>query len=510
VSLADLLFEGFGRRTDGTDDLVTAGSVTRPRAWVQAAALDVAEQLGSNLVEPGQVVAVRLPSSPELVAALFGVWQAGCVYLPINPRLTETEVARTFEQVRPAAIIDDIDALGGIRPVESDQEPARHDPDIALIQFTSGTTGRPKAVLLSHSGVQELLDGVIGSLKSSSTRSANSRSAGDTPMPNLIPVSLSLWAGIYNVLFALRVGAAVVILDPFTPRAFAEVVARFAIRSTVLPPAAMTMLCDDPEITDLSPLRYVRSITAPLSPIQARRFRDQFGISVLNGYGQTEIGGEIVGWSAADSRQWGDTKLGSVGRPHEGVTVRAVDEHGHDVGADPSGQPATGELWVKTPALSAGYADGADLGERLTPDGWFRTGDLGRVDEDGFVWIEGRVSDMINRGGLKVSPDEVAEVIRLDPAVTDVAVVGVPDDRLGQVPWAFVVGAPGAADGGSDAATTARLDGLCRAHLAPYKVPVRFETVAELPRNQIGKVLTAELVQRAGAGGAADAAPSTP
>ena len=107
---------------------------------------------------------------------------------------------------------------------------------------------------------------------------------------------------------------------------------------------------------------------------------------------------------------------------------------------------ATGELQVRTPALSAGYADGTDLGDRLTDDGWFRTGDVGHVDDDGFVWIDGRLSDMINRGGLKVFPAEVEEVLRLSPDVADVAVVGVPDDRLGEVPWAFVVRRDGAPD----------------------------------------------------------------
>ncbi len=120
---------------------------------------------------------------------------------------------------------------------------------------------------------------------------------------------------------------------------------------------------------------------------------------MLNSYGQTEIGGEIVGWNAADSRAHGETKLGSVGRPHDGVSLRVVDDDGADV---PAGEP--GELWVLTPALSAGYADGADLSDRLSADGWFRTGDFARIDADGFVWIEGRVSSMINRGGLKVVP----------------------------------------------------------------------------------------------------------
>jgi acyl-CoA synthetase (AMP-forming)/AMP-acid ligase II len=215
------------------------------------------------------------------------------------------------------------------------------------------------------------------------------------------------------------------------------------------------------------------AMLAELSPLQARRFRDRFGISVLNSYGQTEIGGEIVGWNAADSRDHGDDKLGSVGRPHAGVELRI---------GDPTAD-GSGELQVRTRALGAGYADGTDLGDRLTHDGWFRTGDIARIDTEGFVWIEGRVSDMINRGGLKVYPAEVEEVLRTSPAVADAAVVGAPDDRLGEVPVAFVVPAPGVApssDGLSD---------YCRAHLAPYKVPVRFEVIDALPRNEVGKVL---------------------
>jgi acyl-CoA synthetase (AMP-forming)/AMP-acid ligase II len=190
-----------------------------------------------------------------------------------------------------------------------------------------------------------------------------------------------------------------------------------------------------------------------------------------------------------------------VGRPHVGVELRTVEvvEGGPDgvaavVGVDVAPGEA-GELWVRTPAMSAGYADGGDLADRLSADGWFRTGDVGRIDADGFVWIEGRVSSMINRGGLKVFPAEVEEVLRLDPSVADVAVVGVPDERLGEVPWAFVVPArAGAGAGGLDDAV---LDARCREHLAPYKVPVRFEPVDELPRNEVGKVLNRDLIERA-------------
>ena len=151
-----------------------------------------------------------------------------------------------------------------------------------------------------------------------------------------------------------------------------------------------------------------------------------------------------------------------------------------------------GEICVQTPALMSGFADGSDISERMI-DGWFRTGDIGRVDPEGFLWIEGRVSDMINRGGLKVFPEEVAEVIRLSPDVAECAVAGIPDDRLGEVPWAFVVMRPGVER--DEAELTAALTELCREHLAPYKVPARFVPLDALPRNEVGKILLRELVR---------------
>jgi long-chain acyl-CoA synthetase len=487
TGLADLLFGG---DDDEAGPLVHGPDGARTLGEVRAAATALADVLGELGVEPGAPVGVMLPNA-DVVGALFGVWRARAVYVPLNPRLGEADLAHVLQAVEPAVVVTTSEhaARFGERPVlVVDPGPGagvrraagsaggasggrRFDEDVALVQFTSGTTGRPKPVLLRHSGVRTLLENVIATLRGARSGEAKA------PMPNLVPVSLSLWAGIYQVLFARLVGAPVVVMDAFEPRAFAALVERFGIRSTVLPPAAMAMLSDDAGVTSLAPLRYVRSITAPLSPLQARRFRDRFGIAVLNCYGQTEIGGEIIGWSAADSKAHGDEKLGAVGRPHAGVEVRTDGD--------------TGELQVRTPALSAGYADGADLSDRLTEDGWFRTGDVGHLDEDGFVWIEGRLSEMINRGGLKVFPAEVEEVLRLAPGVADVAVVGVPDERLGEVPWAFVVPA---------AATTVdpgELEALCRHHLAPYKVPVRFRAVDALPRNEVGKVLARVLVEAA-------------
>jgi long-chain acyl-CoA synthetase len=484
VSLAEVLDP---RPDDATTVAVYTTTEEVTRADLRARSEALATILRDAGLRPGQAVGVMLPNGPDIVAALFGIWFAGGVYIPVNPRLSADELAHVFEADRPAALItrpDDASRALGVPVVLAtgagtwrstgpvDAAAPTLGADVAAISFTSGTTGRPKPVPLLHANVLGLMDGVLNTLRGGGTGAAGPAGPRKDPMPNLIPTSLSLWAGIYNVIFGFRAGAAVIIMDRFDTRAFADFVDRFQLRSTVLPPAAMTMLADDESITTLAPLKYVRSITAPLSPLQARRFRDRFGISVLNGWGQTEIGGEIVGWSAQDAKEFGDSHLGAVGRAHENVGVKIA---------------ADGEILVQTPTILTRAAEGDDMDGRLV-DGWFHTGDLGRVDPERFLWIEGRVSDMINRGGLKVFPEEVAEVIRLSPDVTECAVAGIPDDRLGEVPWAFVVLREGAV------LDVAALAVLCRAHLAPYKVPARFEVIDALPRNEVGKVLLRELV----------------
>lgn len=472
MTLADLLF---GSEAEADDVLVTADGRTATRTDLERQAETVALALREAGVAAGNAVAVSMPNGAPLVAVLFGVWRIGAVHLPVNPRLTPAEQARILDAVRPAAVVTP--AGEDAWTVAPRADAIAYASSVALIQLTSGTTGPPTPVPLEHEQVLGLLDGVIASLRSGRGRNRD-------PMPNLVPVSLSLWAGIYQVLFAFRAGAPVVLMDRFDPVELARLVAEHGIRSVVLPPAAMAMLVDEPAVTSLAPLRYVRSITAPLSPYQAGRFMNRFGIAVMNSYGQTELGGEIVGWTAADARDFTATKLGAVGRPHPGVEVRAVGDGGVALGTD-----EVGEIVVRTETIRRGGLDPA-FAARCTDDGWFRTGDVGRVDADGFVWVEGRVSDMINRGGLKVTPAEVEEVLRCVPPVADAAVVGVPDDRLGEVPWAFVVLTPGAALDPYALAST------CREHLAPYKVPVEFREVDRLPRNEVGKVLARDLLEQ--------------
>lgn len=433
------------------DESLTAGEA-------RGRARDLARHLSEAGVRPGQAVAVQLPNGPDVVVAMTAIWLAGAVFVPVNPRHPPAEVDKVLTAVGSAAIV----RPNGTVALDDGRT---YGDDTAFVLWTSGTTGNPKPVLHTHTAYLELIDRVLAPLRAKPPREDRE------PSPNLIPVSLALNAGIYNVLFGLRAGAPLVIMDRFDTSTFATLVQRFGIRSTVAPPAAMAMLNDDPAVTDLAPLKYVRSITAPLSPLQAKRFTEKFGAFVLNSYGQAEIG-EVIGWTAKDAKEH-PQKVGAIGRPHAGVDLRLSPE---------------GELLVRPPNMAAGYASGGELDDRLDEDGFLRTGDIAQIDDDGFVWLDGRVSDLINRGGNKVFPAEVEEVLCLSPSVREAAVVGVPDDRLGEVPVAFLV-----TDGPVDADALAS---HCREHLVAYKVPVGFRRIDALPRTEVGKVLRRGLAAR--------------
>jgi long-chain acyl-CoA synthetase len=478
-SLARLLLD---HPAADSEPLVCTVDAELSKAEFVRMAEDVAAALNEAGVGPNEAVAVQRSSGPAMAAGMFGAWLAGAVFVPVNARQPKREVDHVIEAIRPAAFLDDngvqrIDARQG--NVGADDTRAvplatRYAPDTAFVTWTSGTTGPPKPILQTHSGYREILGRVLSSIRKAPTSSKS-------PSPNLVPVSLALNAGIYNLLFGFMAGALVVLMERFVPRDFATLVTRYRVRSTVLPPAAMTMLtaAAPEDVPGLSPLRYVRSITAPLSPLAARRFMDRFDVIVLNGYGQAEIG-EVIGWTADDARAYPE-KLGAAGRPHAGVDIKLVDDEGHTLGPG-----VTGQLLVRPPRMAAGYAGGDSLDDRIDPDGYVRTGDYATVDETGFVWIEGRTSDLIVRGGNKVFPDQVEEVLLLLPGIREAAVAGVPDERLGEVPVAFVVGE----------ATDDELRDVCRENLVPYKIPVAFERVDRIPRSEVGKVQRRQLAER--------------
>jgi acyl-coenzyme A synthetase/AMP-(fatty) acid ligase len=470
---------------DEADTVVVLDGVTTSARDLRDLSAPLAAALRERGVA-GRAVGVLLPNAPSAIAAGFAIWDAGSAFVPLNPRIPAPAVAELVAGTGVVAVVTDAAhahlvpgadraaRAGAFVVVAVDPAtPRATSADDAIVQFTSGTTGAPKAVVLRHDTIGDLLDSVIGSLRAGRTEER-------AHMPNIVPMSLALWGGIYQVLFAFTLGVPVVLMDRFEPAEFARLVKEHGIRSSVLPPAALVMLMEEPSIGTLEPLRYVRSVSAPLSPAHARKFHERFGIAILNGYGQTELGGEAVGWSAADWKEYGTRKLGSVGRPHSAFSLRVRAEDGALAPAD-----AIGELEIMSTAALP--PPDAAMEGRITDDGWLRTGDLARIDDDGFVWIEGRVSALVNRGGLKVFPDEVEERIRAHHAVLDVAVAGVPDARVGEVPWAFVIPAPGAT------LDVAALGAWCRETMAAYKVPAGFTVVDVLPRNEMGKVLRQEL-----------------
>jgi len=309
--------------------------------------------------------------------------------------------------------------------------------DTALVLFTSGTTGLPKAVALSHG---DLVPRVA-------LFSATFDPAAE-PVRALCCVPAVHVGGLVGLLVALAAGSTSVIQSRFDAGEWLALVERHRIQRTFLVPAMLRRILDHPDFTnaDLSSLRTLAYGAAPAGPDLIRRAVEAMpDVDFSNVYGQTETLGAVTMLSPADHRD--PTRVGSVGRVLPGIEWRLAE---------------TGEFQVH------------QQGD------WHGTGDLARVDDGGYVWVEGRLADTINRGGEKLGPIEVEEALRKHPAVVDVAVAGIPDEELGERVGAAVV-----IDGG---VAPADLVAFCRQHLAPWKAPERIAVVDEIPYTELGKV----------------------
>ena len=458
------------------------------RTWswndVMAAAEAMTGALAAAGVRPGDIVATACQNRAELVPVMLAVWSAGAALAPLDGLLTGAEIDQIVTHLRPRVVMGE-----DLEIQEAPATPVRRTaPTTALILHTSGTTARPKAVELNAGNLIGGIESVLRLVRQGSA----ARPRADRGAPNLVAFPLSHLAGMFNTLLALYNDREVLLMRRFEVAPFVDLVERYRIPSVILNPTMVYMLCDAPPSDDqrLRSLRFVRSGSARLSPILGARFSERFGVPVLNCYGQTETAGEVIGWTVPDLPRAAE-KLGSVGRPHRGVALRFVDEDLRDV---PAGE--VGELCVKAPFIMDGYLDGDGDGAPIgfLDGGYLRTGDLGRIDSDGFVWLVGRRKEVVNCGGFKVLPEEVEEALRSHGAVSDVMVAGVPDDRLGEAPWAFVVPRP-AAGTPSDEALAGALVEHARSRLAPYKVPRGIRFVAHLPRTASGKVMRSKAAE---------------
>ena len=347
--------------------------------------------------------------------------------------------------------------------------PVVADDDEAIVLLTSGSTGAPKGVVLTHANGWSNIRATVSAFR----RDTRVAPIPDAPKPpNLVANPVSHTAGVVRLLFALYVGRAVVLLRKFDSIAAKRAIDRHAIDNLTINPAMLRMLLDElPRDADLGAVRYVSSGTAPLPDTLREQFETRFGVPVLQAYGQTEAFGGVAIENVREVLA-GRRRPHSVGRALPGVEIRIVDD-GRDA---PAGRE--GEILVRTRSATAAYVgDGAVAGP-VDRQGWLHTGDVGRLDDDGYLYVTGRLKNIIICGGFNVVPEEIEAALIADDDVRDAAVLGIADDRLGEVPVAVVE---------SHATPDVILERVTR-RLAPYKRPRRVFVLASLPRVPNGKV----------------------
>ncbi len=462
VHLAQSLEEQ-ARRRPGKRVLDSGGTAL---AWreVEGRAGALAAALAGAGIGRGSRVALGLDDPAELVVALFGALKTGATALPLNPLLTAGERARILADFAPDRTVE------APAPGEADFPAVSTEPgDIAIVLYTSGSTGDPKGVLLSQAAVAWALESWRGPVMDLRE---------DDVSLSALPLAHSL--GIFgSVLAPLLSGGSVAFLARFDPGDALAAIARH--RVSVFPGVATMFrrILDSPALagSDLASLRYALSGAAPCPWELARHWREKTGVRIVRGYGMTELF-RPISYRAAEPADLPD----AIGRAVPGVALRVVDESGRALAAG-----ETGELWIASPARMSGYLGRPDDTEEAFEGAWFRTGDLATLSPDGHVRIVGRRKDMILRGGYTVAPGEVEAVLLSHPAVAEAAVIGVPDDDLGEDIAAFVsLNRP-------DAAAAEDIVAFCRDRMAGYKYPRHVRIEPALPRGPAGKILKARL-----------------
>ncbi|KUI45591.1 AMP-dependent synthetase [Mycobacterium sp. GA-1199] len=443
----------------------------------------VESRLSAAGLGTGSPVGLILRNHPAMVAALLGVLLVnGCV-VTINAGSGDTRLAADIEQLRlPAVIALGADwrrpaitaAASGALGLEVGTDPValrtvdgleRRGPGpfrpvqdgVAVEMLTSGTTGPPKRVPLSYRSFEHTVDAAGAHYGTGDAGRVRLRSGIAIISSPLVHMS-----GLFRTLLNICEGRRIALLERFRVDDFVDLVVRHRPKAVSLVPSALAMVLDAAVPPDVfSSVQVVTSGTAPLPVDLQEAFEARYNVAVLPSYGATEFAGGVAGWNLALHREWAKTKRGSVGRPQRGREVRIVSP---DDGTEmPTG--TQGQIEVRTRG-----------GE------WVRTTDLGRLDEDGFLYVDGRTDDAIIRGGFKISPADVVDALRSHPAVRDAGVAGLPDARLGAVPVAAVELVDGAHVGPDE------LMDFLRQRLTRYQVPARLLVVDELPRTPSLKV----------------------
>ena len=477
---------------------------------------DRCNQLSNALLQiatPGDRVAILSENSPEYVECYYGVPGAGMALTLLNYRLSARELTYIIGNSEPTVLITEPKYLGIIRQIRADIPSVRHliliggnaddcvsyddfitpapitapaarpsEDALCWLLYTSGTTGLPKGAMLSH---RNLMAAVLNSMCTWPT-------AGDEV--NLFTFPLFHVAGYVMPLHHIR-AQPVVLLRAFDPETLLKNVQQYRVTNMAMAPTMLAMLLEDPgtDRYDLSSLRRFGYGASSMPGEVLRRARARWPqIGFTTGFGMTELSGNVMFMGPEDharAAERGLEILRSVGRQMPLARVRVIDENDRD---SPPG--VAGEIVIKGDQVLSGYWRNPEATEKSFVDGWFRSGDVGRWDENGYLYIVDRKKDMILTGGENVYPREVEEVLYEHPSVLEVAVVGASDPTWGEKVVAVICRREGFD------ASPEELIAFCRERIASYKKPRHVVFIDTLPKNASGKVLKRELRDRIASG----------
>jgi fatty-acyl-CoA synthase len=457
-------------------------------------------------VRRGDVVALLLPNRVEFLEAVYAINRIGAAFLPLNIRLAPAEWEYILDNSQATALVSDAEFVPSVHPALPRLpllaarivvgQPAPGDwvgygelleshagthvpvadvpaPALQRLMYTSGTTSRPKGVCISHANLFAKNLGLM--IEFGLTRHDVTAVAG--PLYHVGALDM-------GGLATLHAGGSLVLQQRFDARGLIDLMERHRASTVWLAPAMVNALLQEDRLghADLTSLRVIMSGGEKMPEARLKQILALLpDVWFADAYGLTET----VSSDTFMPRDFMHAKLGSVGKPLAHHRVRVGDDHGVDV---PTG--AVGEVLVRGPKVFTGYWRDPEASERAFVDGWFRTGDLGRLDEAGFLYIEDRKKDMIVSGGENIATPEIERVLYEHPDIVEVAVVGHPDERWGEVPHAFVSVRAGAT------LTAADVVEFCRGRIAKFKIPAYTTIVDTLPRTASGKVIKRELRSR--------------
>jgi acyl-CoA synthetase (AMP-forming)/AMP-acid ligase II len=492
MTLDDLLLDRDGTR-DQRDALIIPGRFALTYRTLRGTARSIGAALIAQGLAPGDVVAASFANGPEIVAAFFGIAGARLIFAPLNSAYTEDEFRFYLEDIAPRALVlapgtvpaaraaaaalgvavIDLELATGLEPGSIETRIAQVHPehdrhaqadDVALFLHTSGTTSRPKGVPLTH-----------GNLTASTSNIARWYELGASDVSLCVMPLFHVHGLIFSTLAVLGAGGTVVVPDRFSASAFWPTVKAYDVSViSAVPTIYRTLLlrADD----DAAPragehrVRFLRSSSSALPASEMLRLEGRFGAPVIEAYSMTEASHQMCANPLHGERRPGCVGVGAF------VDVAILDEAGAE-------QPAgtVGEVAVRGPNVTHGYHNNPQANAAAFVNGWFRTGDFGVLDESGYLTLVGRLKELVNRGGEKISPVEVDDALMSHPGVADAVAFAIPDEKYGETVAAAIVL--------RDATTTIHeILEHARKRLASFKVPTHVTIVEAIPKTATGKV----------------------